>query len=157
MERPGVLSYHYLLFMPAFMPAASVFVLSIIIVSPKEHPGLGAASARRQRAFLRVRWQDGGDGRGERRRLWRVELGAGRRGVGGGVELGLGGGRGLHHRGHRGEPHRGHLRGWGVRLRVGVRVSGLRVGDIVFAHTGVGDVERIVYGRRPRAYVVSRW
>ena len=85
MERPGVLSYHYLLFMPAFMPAASVFVLSIIIVSPKEHPGLGAASARRQRAFLRVRWQDGGDGRGERRRLWRVELGAGGRGVGGGV------------------------------------------------------------------------
>ena len=66
------------------------FVLSIIIVSPKEHPGLGAASARRHRTFLRAR---GRDGRGERRRPWRVELGAGRRGVGGGVELGLGGGR----------------------------------------------------------------
>ena len=59
MERPGVLSYHYLLFMPAFMPAASVFVLSIIIVSPKEHPGLGAACARRHWAFLRARARDG--------------------------------------------------------------------------------------------------
>ena len=49
------------------------FVLSIIIVSPKEHPGLGAASARRHRAFLRARGRDGG---GERRRLWRVDLSA---------------------------------------------------------------------------------
>ena len=46
----------------------------------REHPGLGAASARRHRAFLRPRGRHGG---GERRRLWRVELGAGRRGVGG--------------------------------------------------------------------------
>ena len=91
------------------------FLLSIIIVSQpltprrggeggviestqhpgldREHPGLGAASARRHRAFLRPRGRHGG---GERRRLWRVELGAGRRGVGGGVELGLGRGRGLH-------------------------------------------------------------
>ena len=46
----------------------------IIILLPKEHPGLGAASARRHRAFLCA---CGRDGRGERRRLRRVELGAG--------------------------------------------------------------------------------
>ena len=34
MEAPGVLCYHYPLFLPAFMPAASsFFLLSIIIVS----------------------------------------------------------------------------------------------------------------------------
>ena len=34
-----------------------------------------------------------------------------------------------------------------------VRVSGLGVGDIAVADTGVGDVERVIYGRRARAYV----
>ena len=84
-------------------------------------------------------------GRSERRRLWGVELGAGRGGVGGGVELGLGVGRGLHRgrRGHLPQGHRGHLLGWRVRLRVCVRVSGLGVGDIVVADTGIGDVERV--------------
>ena len=111
MEAPGVLSYHYPLYLCRFYACClEFFVLSIIYInapegcqhgthyhcSPKEHPGLGAACARRHWAFLRARGRDGG---GERRRLWREELGAGRRGVGGGVELGLGRRGGLH-RGH---------------------------------------------------------
>ena len=34
-----------------------------------------------------------------------------------------------------------------------VGVSGLGVGDIVLADTGIGDVELVAYGRRARAYV----
>ena len=49
--------------------------------------------------------------------------------------------------------HRGHLLGRGVRLWVCVGVSGLGVGDIVLADTGIGDVELVAYGRRARAYV----
>ena len=89
MEAPGVLSYHYPLYLCRFYACClEFFVLSIIYInapegcqhgthyhcSPKEHPGLGAASARRHRAFLCA---CGRDGRGERRRLRRVELGAG--------------------------------------------------------------------------------
>ena len=40
------------------------FVLSIITVSPKEHPGLGAASARRHRTFLRARGRGTGEASG---------------------------------------------------------------------------------------------
>ena len=41
----------------------------------------------------------------------------------------------------------------GLDSGVCVGVSGLGVGDIVLADTGIGDVELVAYGRRARAYV----